>query len=302
MSNEISNISDEIHGKVDAVVSTFSLFTGPLVYVRADDSLDSIDVDAQFELFKVVFFEYFDDSIRKIKGLEALGARITHHLGFTYYSVSEDGLEEIYKFHWQNLVWFDSDPGDDRIWDFESYYHYVLEDDEKKIEDFSKECENLVMSTLENLKYKFEEFKARVLKNLVNAGSGSLEIKSQKESDDDYDKMFKNVKKYFDENKNHSNRKHIFEFEDDLNEACKIITNFLLKRDGVWAKKPLNIINGRKTKFGSILGLIRVRLSTDHGLLKDDLDYLNFVKKNFLIFNSYTDSELVNSLQKSYYT
>jgi len=90
MSNEISNISDEIHGKVDAVVSTFSLFTGPLVYVRADDSLDSIDVDAQFELFKVVFFEYFDDSIRTIKGLEALGASITHHLGFAYYSVSED--------------------------------------------------------------------------------------------------------------------------------------------------------------------------------------------------------------------
>jgi len=210
-------------------------------------------------------------------------------------------LEEIYKFHCAKLVWFDSDPGDGRIWDFESYYHYVLEDDNYKIERFSDECENLVMSTVKNLKYKFEEFRARVVKNLVNAGSGSLEIKSQKESDDDYDKMFKNVKKYFNEDKFCSNSKDFFEFEDDLDEACKIITNFFLKRDGVWAKKPLNIINGRKTKFGSILGLIRVRLSTNHGLLKDDLDYLNFVKKNFLIFNSYTDSQLVNSLQKSYY-
>ncbi|MBK6783803.1 MAG: hypothetical protein IPG79_08550 [Saprospiraceae bacterium] len=194
MSNKIQNISDEIDSNVNEIISTFSIFSGPLVYVNLDDTIEAIDIDSQFAQFEVVFFEYFDNSLKKIKALRGFGSRIHNALGFAYYSDSEDDLEEIFSFHWQKLASFNSGPDYDSFWDFETYFLYILEDDEEKIERFSRECENLVMSTLDNLKYKFEEFRARVLKNLVNAGSGSIEIKSQKESDDDYDKMFKNVK------------------------------------------------------------------------------------------------------------
>ncbi|MBK9044181.1 MAG: hypothetical protein IPN97_13560 [Saprospiraceae bacterium] len=65
MSNKIQNISDEIDSNVNEIISTFSIFSGPLVYVNLDDTIEAIDIDSQFAQFEVVFFEYFDNSLKK---------------------------------------------------------------------------------------------------------------------------------------------------------------------------------------------------------------------------------------------
>ena len=301
MAEVVKSLSDEVDYKVKVITETFPFFRGPLVYVDYDCSMTPIDYNNDFNLFKAVFYENFEDSLKKINALKSFRNNI-HNLGYRYVMTSEDDFDKEYCFHWQYLVGIGDDPDNLCYNNFECFFTFVLDDDNEKIDQFCVDCKRITESTLDGLKEKFEKFSACVLRNLAISDTEEIEGQGQGDEDLHYDKIFNQVKFYLNGGNAISQKRRIFESEDDLNEACKIISNFFLKRDGVSAKKPLNIILDRKTKFGSILGLLRVRLSTDQGILKDDLNYLGFVKKNFLTFSTYTDAELVNSLQKSHYT
>ena len=294
-----------INDKIEIIKRQVGFFSQPLLCIDHEFNFIPIEIDKKFLFFESYFYDSFRANVEKKYAIGKFEEFLYNQIGYSYFATSTDGGEQIYRFHWSELVVY-SIEGD--YYD-NTYFANHRKDpigeeylDGGHVKDgFDEKTKAKVMELLDTLKLKFKNLRERIDQEIL----GDLNKNDQKpslgnkkiENNQAYDNDFKSIINSFNALDANLRWNYAFRSEDDMYLITDLFARYF---NQLPYEIPSNIIQnqkGSKTRLSSTIKEIYELDKKINISKKSDLKFIEILKI-LSVYQNLDDNRIYNAITK----